>query len=496
MTHPRRPRSGSHGHFLRSSARRRNQRSGGALALAFALVLALPGTGCRAPSSDSSSASSAAKQDEESISKPIAVAGGKPPNVLFVLVDTLRADRLSLYGYARPTSPRLDRFARERGVVFRSAWSNAGCTYPSVNSLFTGLWPQRVIEDFPKTGMAIPPALPTMAEMFAGSGYSTAAVSASEVVRKTPGKLNPDGGFDRGFGSFDEKCGGRWAGCVNSRAIDQLDGLTEPFFLYLHYLDPHASYSPPHGAPRTFSSATRAAASGWARKGFARTIERVLLAPGGAGLAPADARHLSDLYDDEVTYFDSRFGKLVEELERRALLERTIVVFAADHGEELLDHGHWGHCGDLAYETVVGTPLVIAAPGVTPGMRDAPVSNVDLLPTLAELAGLPIDRARLDGRSLVPLLHGRSSSGDDRIVFAAEGSSRVAVAGDLMLRLDLRDGEIELDARLGELVRDEAAETRLRRALFDWIRRVDRSDSESVRRADEVRKQLTALGYL
>ena len=492
MAHPRLARSDSHGRSLRSSARLPDRRPVGALALAAALVLALGGSGCRAPSDSPSDA----KQDAEPASTPITVADGRPPNVLFVLVDTLRADRLSLYGYSRPTSPRLEQFARERGVVFRSAWSNAGCTYPSVNSLFTGLWPQRVLEEFPKIGMAIPAALPTMAEMFAGSGYATAAVSASEVVRKTPGKLNPDGGFDRGFSSFDERCGGRWAGCVNQRAIDKLDQLTEPFFLYLHYLDPHASYSPPQGAPRAYSRATRAAASPWARKGFARTIERVLLAPGGPGIEPDDARHLSDLYDDEVAYFDSRFGALIAELERRALFERTIVVFAADHGEELLDHGHWGHCADLAYQTVVGTPLVIAAPGFAPGARDAPVSNVDLLPTLAELAGLPIDRARLDGRSLAPLLRGRPDSGDDRMVFAAEGSARVAVAGDLMLRLNLRDGGIELDARLGELVRDEAAETRLRRALFEWIRRVDRGNSESVRRADEVREQLTALGYL
>ncbi|MGH9361061.1 MAG: sulfatase-like hydrolase/transferase, partial [Thermoanaerobaculia bacterium] len=175
-----------------------------------------------------------------------ACAGGgepRPLNVVLVLVDTLRADHLGVYGYRRPTSPALDAFARE-AVVFTDARSQAGCTFPSVNSLLTSQLPERFLGQ-PEGRIGIPDGIPTLPEILRARGWATAAVSASAVVRRRPIRHNPHGGFGRGFDLFLEECAWKSAACVNERALAALDTLPRPFFLYLHYLEPHAPYRPP-----------------------------------------------------------------------------------------------------------------------------------------------------------------------------------------------------------------------------------------------------------
>ncbi|GMU63853.1 MAG: hypothetical protein AMXMBFR36_01270 [Acidobacteriota bacterium] len=418
-----------------------------------------------------------------------------PPNVLVVLVDTLRADRLSLYGYARETSPALDRFARERGVVFRSAWSNAGCTYPSVNSLLTGRYPQRVLARIDEAGLAIPTGMPTLGERFGAAGYATGAVSASTIVRATPTRVNRQGGFDRGFDFFDESCHERGAACLNGRAFAALDRLPGPFFLYLHYLDPHSPYRPPEWAERRFSAGSAAAARGWARRGEPWKIQRKLYhGESGNEYGPDDVRHLSDLYDDEIRFFDDHFERLIAELARRGILERTIVAFVADHGEELHDNGGWAHCGDLAWETVLATPFVLAGPGIAAGERATPVSNVDLAPTLLELAGVAFDPLDFDGASLVPLVERGDGALGGRVVFAAQGRIRAARDASVRRTLDLETGkswQLPLADGLSSEGRDLAA------ALGGWIRAIEgESDEAAVKRADRLEADLAALGYL
>lgn len=432
----------------------------------------------------------------------LAACGGGPeaapdvrPNVVIVLVDTLRADRLSLYGYARETSPALDRFARERGVVFRSAWSNAGCTYPSVNSLLTGRYPQRILAKIDEAGMAIPPGMPTLAERFGAAGWSTGAISASTIVRATPSKINRQGGFDRGFGFFDESCHERGAACVNGRAFEALGRLPEPFFLYLHYLDPHAPYRPPEWAGRRFSAGSAPTARAWARRGDPGKIQRRLYqGETGNEFGAEDVRHLSDLYDDEIRFFDDQFDRLMAELERRGLGGRTHVALVADHGEELHENGGWAHCGDLAWETVLATPFVLAGPGLAAGERTTPVSNLDLAPTLLELAGVAFDPADFDGASLVPLLDRGDGALGGRVVFAAQGRIRAARDAGGRRSLDLATGE----SWQQPLAAGRVAEERdLAAALSGWIRAVEgESDAAAVERADRLEAELAALGYL
>lgn len=430
-----------------------------------------------------------------------------PWNLLVVLVDTLRADRLSLYGYGRPTSPALDRFARERGVVFRRAWANAGCTFPSVNSILTGRWPQHFLGRIEKFGMAIPPDTPTLAERLAARGYATAAVSASIIVRATPSTINRQGGFERGFQSFDESCESRSAGCVNARAFARLDALREPWFLYLHYLDPHHPYRPPRHHPPAFVARDAPGARRWAAHGEPRTIFRRLYeGDRTAGFDRDDVRRLSDLYDEEIRYFDGRFAALLAELERRGQSERTLVVFLSDHGEELLDHEAWGHCRDLAFDTLLSTPLVLAVPGLGPGERQSLVSNLDLAPTLLDLLGFPAAPGELDGASLRPILErGDPAAAASRRLFAAQGRSRAVRDESRQLLFDLETSRATLYALgagaagppHGELAGERGAEA-LHAALLGWMREREPGvdAAQAVARAEALEHELRALGYL
>jgi len=432
---------------------------------------------------------------------PAARSPQTPPNILVVLVDTLRADRLSLYGYERETSPNLDRFARERAVVFDHAWANAGCTYPSANSILTGRWPQRFTEDRDARDFTIHPETPTLAERLRANGYSTAAVSASRVVRATPSKINVIGGFDRGFERFDERCELLGADCVNERAFAELDRLEEPFLLDLHYLDPHSPYAPPPGFPRRWSEASKASARRWARRGNPWRVEqRVHEGATRYRIGPSDLRQLSDLYDEEIRYFDARFDELLDALERRQLASRTLIVLLADHGEELYDNGSWGHCRGRLWETLLETPLVFAVPGRPTGRRSTPVSNIDVMPTLLDFAGVADPAAGLDGRSLRPLLEQTAPKPESRPLFATQGWMRVARDRGLKVRFDLRSGGVEFRRpRIGEpeVASPGREGSELLVALEGWLADQERATpDESVRRAEELESELKALGYL
>lgn len=427
-------------------------------------------------------------------------------NVLFVVVDTLRADRMSLYGYGRPTTPRLEALARE-GVVFTHARSQAGCTFPSVSSLLTSRHPAAFLQ--PGGTMAIPETVRALPEILREKGYATAAVSASMIVRHTPSKVNPAGGYGRGFQVFDESCLEKHARCVNDRALGLLEAFRQPWFLYLHYMEPHAPYRPPAGHRRRFAAAPAQARQqgvhAWARRGETWQIGRRLYdGDTRFDFTPHDLAHLSDLYDEEILSFDEHFAALLGSLRERRLLARTFVVLAADHGEELYDHGHYGHCRDLAYETVLRTPLVLWIPGVEPGLRrQALAENLDLVPTLLDYLGAATAGHGFDGASLRPVIEG------DRPVhrrsFGAQGVTRTVSDGRHKLIFDLASGGrrlFDLRADPGERLdvssKLPAAAGSLELALRRWLEGVEgaASSGRARRRAEEVEKQLRALGYL
>jgi arylsulfatase len=425
-------------------------------------------------------------------------------NVLLIVVDTLRADRLSLYGYHRPTTPNLEAFARE-AVVFANARSQAGCTFPSMNSLLTSRHAAAFLE--PGSPMGIPETMRSLPEILRERGYSTAAVSASSIVRHTPSRMNPTGGFGRGFQVFDEACNRKHASCLNEKALGILPSLPQPWFLYLHYLEPHAPYQPPANHPRRIAPAPAVAkqrgVNAWARKGEAFPVTRRLYdGQTQYEITPRNLAHLSDLYDEEIAYFDQQFAQLVDSLRKRDLLDSTVIVLAADHGEELYDHNHFGHCRDLAYDTVLKTPLLLWIPGVEPARRRALAENLDIVPTLLDYMGIS-ENQTFDGKSLRPVIE--KDQPVRRLSFGLQGVRRIVSDGTHKLTYDLASGRSQLfdlktdPAEKTDLSAQRPEETRrLQAALLRWLesREGPAASGESRRRAEELEKKLRALGYL
>jgi arylsulfatase A-like enzyme len=376
--------------------------------------------------------------------------GARPPNVVLYVTDTLRADRLGLYGYPRPTSPHLDAFA-ESAVVFDRGLAQAPYTRPSTASIVTGLSPatHRVL------GLAdvLPPEAPTLATLLHGAGYETAAFVAN-------GNVIEDFGFGAGYDRFEDL-----TGPVRTRArgfelhaahadhaqheflaplneyvfewLEQRDA-DRPFLLYVHAVEPHSPYTPPEPFrsrfapdvgrddasldPETLAIVRRLQASfveqgvPQARRGIGSRAWLHALAAGAIEPTERVLADLNALYDAEVAFADAAFGALMDELRRREAFEDSVILFVSDHGEEFFEHGSWEH-GKTLHAEVLRVPMILRLPGGSPGgirLRGA-ARHIDLLPTLLDAAGLapPVG---LEGRSLMGAVRGRDL--DDAPSFA------------------------------------------------------------------------------
>lgn len=308
------------------------------------------------------------------------------PNVLVYLVDTLRADRLGCYGYPKPTTPNIDRFA-ESSSLFLNAVGQSSWTKASVGSIFTGLWP-------PAHGAIgwkhkLSSEIVTLAEMLQAEGYRTAAFVTNPHVVETFG-------FTQGFDEFSRKLK-RPSDQVNSMVFDWFGGGEEddPFLLYVHTMDPHAPYAPPEPF----------------RAAFAPTADQMPQWQPRWRWPMEALPHLSDLYDAEIAFNDDSFGALLDFLEERGLYDDTLILFASDHGEEFKEHGRWRHGANLHAETL-NFPLIVKFPDQREGIRvEAAVQHIDLLPTILAGVGLEIPSA-LEGRDLAAVAAGHSPAAE------------------------------------------------------------------------------------
>jgi arylsulfatase len=445
------------------------------------LALALIACGCRA--------------------NPVVVPGPDPPeNVLIVMVDTLRADHMSTYGYERETTPYMDRWASE-AIVFERARSQASCTFPSVNSLMTSRYPE-VFTRQEKGQLGIPKEYPAIAEILDAHGFHTVAVSASLIVRATPSDYNPNGGFDRGFDTFVEGCVWRHGACLSGRVERQLDTLEEPFFLYIHYMEPHPPYRPPTRYSKRFAGEYEG--FDFIRTGDPNPIGKMLYADGPEyDIGERDISHLIDLYDDEIRYFDGVFRHLLEKLEARGQLERTLIVLASDHGEEFLEHGHIKHCRGL-WDTVTHVPLILHLPGLEQGRRiEAAVGNIDIVPTILDYLEIEAGGFGFEGTSLRPLIEGREPV--RRFAFADVGRYRGVDDGRFHLIFNGVEDRLTLfDIRNDPLEQQDLYDpshpefTPLSDALNRWFEETGRLErlGESATAARAKEDELRALGYL
>ncbi len=323
----------------------------------------------------------------------------RPSDVILILVDTLRADHLSAYRYPRQVSPHLDEFARS-ATLFESAMAQAPHTIPSVLQIMTSRYVH---------GSDIDPRVATLAETLRAHGYQTAAVVENanfEAIRDAHGLVR---GFDRFYRNgplhTDNVEQQHWktktpADCITAQAVRWLRtrDRDRPFFLWLHYFDPHDPYMPPFADDMealTWQSASQ----------FTGDIRRTFLYRGDAGERPAeftaaDRQHLIDLYDAEIRYLDQSLGELFDALRSQGLFERSLIIVAADHGESFGEHGTWTH-GYSLYEPEVHIPLIVKLPGQTRGRRvPDPVQAIDIAPTVLDVAGIQADTLGLEGTSL------------------------------------------------------------------------------------------------
>jgi arylsulfatase A-like enzyme len=332
------------------------------------------------------------------------MSGKKKPNIVFIGIDSLRADRMSCYGYERLTSPYIDRFA-QGGTLFERTYSPYVPTTSGYGSMLTGM-------DVISTQMIalrhkgpLRPEVKTLPEILRENGYATTCVGFTG---------NPASrGFDKyidfkGWGSWNEGRSHK-AENLNEVALPELDRLAEqnqPFLLFLRHMDPHSPYLPPGQFERMFykgnetDPANRSMDKVMAFKPFCDYFASWM--PPGI----SDVNYILAQYDGEVAYMDSCIQVIFTALEAKGILDETIVVINSDHGETLNDHDcYFDHHG--IYDQTLHVPLILRYPGKVPAGKRVAGYNMhkDLIPTLLELAGIDSGIV-FDGRSLMPMVRG------------------------------------------------------------------------------------------
>jgi arylsulfatase A-like enzyme len=407
-----------------------------------------------------------------------------PPNVVLLSVDTLRADYLGVYGCPVDTSPEIDAFAGE-SLVFTDCVCEVPLTGPSMGSMLTSRFPRQT--GTTRNGLRMPGDVPTVAEQFREAGYHTFCVQSNWTLKA--GLSGMDRGFDVYDDDFHKK---RWGIIKAERRADEVARIAlerlaardpdKPFFAWIHFTDPHAPYTfhgdfNPAGRPRFFMP----------------NEQKVRLK-----------------YASEVAYTGYHIGRVLAALPPG----NTRIVFVADHGESLYEHGYLGH-GRRIHQTGMRIPLMIHGKGVTPGRTSEPARGIDIGPTLLGLAGLPVPDSML-GIDLT-----RKAPAPDRVrVFETYGGAVPGLPGAKALMADvppMRQGVIHEGWKLilgggapqlfhlpsdpGELDDRAAAEparvNALRRLVETWDRETRRADgAEQTDLSQDDIRALEALGYV
>lgn len=449
-------------------------------------------------------------------------AGGNPAvkHVILISADSLRADALSAYRPGGNPTPNLDRLAAD-AALFRHAYSAASWTLPSTASLLTGL-PSFAHEVFWITSR-LADEIPTIADLMSEAGYATAAVTDNPV-------LDPRLNLYKGFQEY-VHYPRPWpweADAAGRRLLARLApsryhrGGTEevtraarhwleqhrdgPFFLWVHYFDPHVPYSPPE----------RFLPAGKVPPGIGTSFDQHVEVVAGTRLLTAEEREwVRQLYLAEVRYLDEQVGLLIDVLKRLGLYDDALIVFTSDHGEEFWEHGAYQH-GHSMYDEVVGVPLLVKFPhGAHRGAYSLRVSNQFVMPTIAEVCGLRPERACYSAPSLAALAAGRRPAREASTLVQAgtcyqEEVEAVIFHGDykLIRRLgthreelfNLRSDPRESRCLLASAPAQAEAGRRALEELREHLRQVRACYQPAERQAPEAGRerlrQLRSLGYL
>jgi arylsulfatase A-like enzyme len=454
------------------------------------------------------------------------------PNILLLTIDTLRADHLSSYGYPRATSPVIDRLAAE-GVRFEQTAVQWPKTAPSFASIFTASYPKDngIVR---KVGVSLPLEFRMLAEELQAQGYATYAVVSNGAVAS---EFNFNQGFDTYIETWKLSPPGPDVDPTGAEMVTQLARLAigdhdpeRPYFLWVHYLDPHFPYTAPEPWTNRFDQDEHFDPAEKIEIRYDREVRQMTGI--GADQVLDEREELAFYlarYDAEILYADTHIGKLLESLEGRQLMEKTLTVVTSDHGESLGEHEYFFDHGRFGFQTCLRVPLIFHYPGVLePRVDSDPVELLHLAPTLLEAAGVALEQGTwIQGRSLMPRLLGHESAPPapayafseagyaierkwqrivrDRrykLIYARAGDEQrwIAGPGNPMALYDLETDPGESKNLLHEL--PEEAE-RLQRALhglwsaprFDVLVD-DEETTEQLEMEEETRRQLKALGYL
>ena len=426
-------------------------------------------------------------------------------NVLLIVIDTLRFDRIGCYGAARDTSPAVDKLAAN-AVRFERAYATAPWTIPSVGSILTGLYPSRhTATSFDRQ---LPDEVETLAEILKQEGYATAGVVSHWAIGA---KHNFHQGYDVYLQS--EARGHNYVSTdgVTRQAIEQLEQMAagpRPFFLFVHYFDPHYNYI--RHSEYGFTPPSAGRLSGNEPMGELRAMTE--------DLSREEVRFLRDLYDEEIRFTDAGIGRLLDKLDELGRRDETLIILTADHGEEFLDHGQLGHTKTL-YEELVRVPLIVRDPseprrGVT---VQGPVSLVCLTPTILDLLGVDTSAFSFQGTTLRPLLSGSESAAPSPVFFEvdfvpvrkSEARSDVHKKGIISERYKLIRDDTTRQVELYDLGTDPMENSDLRTQRPDLatklLKGLDRTiglatigalDARQRTLNDEEINKLKALGYV
>lgn len=416
-------------------------------------------------------------------------------NIILLSVDALRADHLSCHGYHRETTPVLDEMA-ESSLWYPNAYSASSHTREAIPSLLTGRYPDEAVNSSYHLDTE------TIATVLRREGFTTGAFHSNPFVSRAYG-------FDRDFDVFDDdlhlgshklivlaqrmfdKFRNRHyarATEINKRSLAWLNSLEDgqPFFLWNHYMDVHGPYEPPdayrtryHNEPVNDRTAQR-------------LYKRAIKQP--ESITDTECRTLIDLYDAEIRYTDDRIGEFIDALETRGLLEQSLVVITADHGDAFGEHGYYEHPRYL-HEELTRVPIVVSSPDVKPELVETPVGTLDILPTI--LDSIDIDKT-LPGQSLLRIAYERPAN---RTVFMQARSESPdshlwrfgAKSGDKLWLVDY-DAETEM-IQPTEAMGTDTLPSDIRNHIFERVRGGESIPVEDGEMDEEIERRLSALGY-
>jgi arylsulfatase A-like enzyme len=418
-------------------------------------------------------------------------APARRPNLILISIDTLRADHLGMYGYDKPTSPRLDELAAG-GTTFLNAYAHSSYTPPSQTSLLASVHPS--VHGVWRHNMAASADVPMLAEILSQAGYATGALTELSATHYT-----------RGFDSYAmlKPFAGPVAVRDNRETIGAWlgDRGEQPYFLFLHFFAVHLPLSPQPEYLERFETGEYAGRF----QGDVSLPELQPIMDGEEQATPEDWTHLKAMYDAEIAEIDTFLGDLFDRMRADGSFDDTVFAIVSDHGEQYGEHGTQGHSGPM-WEYIIRTPMILAGPGIPRGQTvDGRARNIDIAPTLLRLADVePPDH--YEGLDLGPLWRGEET--EERVVIAEKRCCRTLVAGNWKYTIMFETGHEELfdlETDPGETTNLATSRGKIarqmRRLAREWQRRLS-ANRDRVRQGIEITlpeeeiKRLRALGYL